>query len=515
MAFWNRTVMPSQKIKLEDYLDGFDVIMNNVIMIGEALYKGYLSDKLLKGGRFGYLVGFHDYKVYTSTKDGIPKRKKTLRIPKVTSQFLIKKIYTENIAIKAESQSQPEIGQKIDSFIQEIIERENYFQHSAEATEKMFNLGGKIERPRVENGKIVIDYLNAKNFHPTEFDNSGVKSGYLWTIKKKNGYYYTKIIKIVKNGNNYDISKELFKSKDGIYLGDKIPYNSMYDDAEKYTLNNFKSVPFTYTKVRQANDIVFGSPLGVPFWFAAIDTIEHIDTSFHQGYREMKYGGRTRVVPSYAMTKTVVKDASGERYTSTFDPDDETIKQLNFPDNNLQQKFEDVTAPIRNESIIAMINHALDIYAFQTGFTVGTFRFDGKSIKTATEVISEKEDTYQLIVGQEKNLAAGHKNLFMSCVELANALQLDDRVRVIPDDLKIITEFDDSILVDDQQFLKDMREDVIEGIVAPYRYVAKKYKLTETEAKEWVAEAETNNSLNQLLGIEALEDEPTTETPTD
>ena len=508
MALFGKTVYGKQK--LSDVIDGYDATMMNVMHIGKALYQGYLPDNLLMqdGSSFSHLRGFHDYKIYTEKKDGTIKRRKTLRMPKIVTQYMNKLIYTENVRITAESEKDKTAGQNINDFIQEIIENENYFQKSSELSETMFNLGGKVERPRVEDNKIKIDYILGEYFHPTAANNKQVHSGVLWSKVKKNGFTYTKLIRIMKDKDGYEISKELYKSKDGTSLGNKVPYNSMYSDVEKYRLDGFKSVPFTYVKPNQTNDVVLNSPMGVPIWLPAIDTLEYIDLTFDQAHREMRYGGRTKVVPSYATRKHLLENGDKTKsWTSIFDPDDETVIKLNTdPDKDNHTKFEDVTSPIRDVSMINMINLGLDTLAFQTGFSVGTFRFDGKSMKTATEVLSEKEDTYKTIVAQEKNIADGHRNLFMSCIELANAMGLDSRVSIIPDDLEIITHFDDSIIVDDEKEAEKALTLSSRGDVPRWMGVMKSLGVSKEEAIELVKEARIEDEQSMFAGIGALED---------
>jgi A118 family predicted phage portal protein len=506
MGIFTRTV--TGKIKLEDVINNYDATMINIVNIGKSLYQGYLPDDLLKQGQYSHLAGFHDYKVYTELNDGKKKRRKTLRLPKIISKQLNKYIYTENVKIYAESETNKEAAANISEFINGIIEKENYWEKSKELSETMYSMGGKVEKPRVENGEIKIDYLTADNFHPLAYNNKQVYSGVFWNKKKQDGYFYTKLIWVKKVENGFNISKELYKSKDGIYLGNKVPYETLYDDVETYTLENFSSIPFTYCKTAQANDVVLNSPMGVPIWLAGIDTIGYSDLTFDQMYREIKFGGLTRTVPQYATKKQVKINNDGSKtYTSVYDPNDETFIKLNYDPNNEKQKFEDVTPQLRYESFIAIINNALDIFAFQTGFSVGSFRFDGKSVKTATEVLSEKEDTYKTVVEQEKNLANAHANLFMSCVELANAFELDERVKIIPDDLVIKTDFDDSIIVDDETEAKKALELSAKGDIPRWYGVMKSLKVSEKRAKELVAEAKQEDDISALLGIEAQEDE--------
>jgi hypothetical protein len=70
------------------------------------------------------------------------------------------------------------------------------------------------------------------------------------------------------------------------------------------------------------------------------------------------------------------------------------------------------------------------------------------------------------------------------------------------DKLEFSVEFDDSIIVDDEKQLETMSKDMNDGVIPAWRYVAKRYKLNDDDAKEWVKEAKEEDSMSALFGIE-------------
>jgi len=508
MGIFGNKVIATTELRLEDIIPNYDKRMATIINIGKHLYRGYLPDSAIAFGDFSYLKGMHDYKVYTKLKNGTVKRRKTMQVPKFTTEYLTKLIYTEKVNSILESESEPKVAEELNEYLQEVLNDNDYWNNTASLTETMFNLGGKVEYPTIKNSKIKLEFVTAERFFPTDWDNKYVYSGVFVSYFNENGYYYTKLMWINKKGNDYEFKKELYKSKDKIKLGQKVSYSSKFEDKETFTLKNFTSIPFTYTKPRIKNNQVLNSPLGIPLWFNSLDIIADIDLIFDTKFREVRYGGRTKVVPSYTMRNKIFKNKDGNNeYTNIFDPDDPTFTALNF-DPNSKQGIVDLTSPIREESFIKLLNNSLDMVGVMLGFNTGTFVFDGKSMKTATEIITEKQSTYQTKVNQERALEKGHINLFKSILELTLATGIDNRVTRIPDDLVINIQFDDSIIVDKEKELSDMQSDVNENRVPSWRLVAKRYKISEEEAKEWVAEAEAQDDMAGILGIDSIEDEP-------
>ena len=66
---------------------------------------------------------------------------------------------------------------------------------------------------------------------------------------------------------------------------------------------------------------------------------------------------------------------------------------------------------------------------------------------------------------------------------------------------------DDSMIINDDQRLKDMKEDANDGYIAKWRYVAEKYNIGENEAKKMVEEAEEERDNRNMAFISTVEEE--------
>ena len=82
----------------------------------------------------------------------------------------------------------------------------------------------------------------------------------------------------------------------------------------------------------------------------------------------------------------------------------------------------------------------------QTGISSGTFTFDGKSIKTATEIVSEKSETYRTRNLHLNKVEAFLKGLIISVFEIAKVYNLYSGE--IPSEEEIGIDFDDGVFTD-------------------------------------------------------------------
>ena len=86
--------------------------------------------------------------------------------------------------------------------------------------------------------------------------------------------------------------------------------------------------------------------------------------------------------------------------------------------------IKDLTTPIRSNDYITAISEGLKLFEMQIGVSAGLFSFDGKSMKTATEVVSENSDTYQMRNSIATLVEQSIKELCVSICELGKAVGL-------------------------------------------------------------------------------------------
>src|SRR5690606_35276345 len=180
---------------------------------------------------------------------------------------------------------------------------------------------------------------------------------------------------------NYVIRNEIYESQNGDDLGIKVPLSDHFPELEEETIiSGLKRPIFAYFKPNTANNIDTKSPLGISIYANALDTMKAIDTAFDSFHREFRLGKKRIFVPDSMVKVVYDQDGRPHRYV---DPSDEVYQ--GYPGDMDETTIHDVKVELRVEEHIAAINALLNIFAMQTGFSTGTFTFDGQSVKTATE----------------------------------------------------------------------------------------------------------------------------------
>ena len=143
----------------------------------------------------------------------------------------------------------------------------------------------------------------------------------------------------------------------------------------------------------------------------------------------------------------------------------------------------------------------------QTGFSSGTFSFDGQSVKTATEIISENSETFSTRSDNVLIVEEALKELITTIFELADAYDLFSA----SEEFGVNIDFDDGVFQSQDAKADYYSKLVTAGLSSKLSAIQKLTGVTEKEAKKIVyeirAEAlemdyveQENNSANQQLG---------------
>lgn len=456
--------------------------MFNQIEVWKALYRGYHEP-------------FH--KVTYKTIDGIKERTMlTLNMPKAAAQEMASLVYNEKCEISIDNET-------VSEFIHEVFKHNKFDKKFQDYIEYMFAHGGMVIKPYVENDKIMLSFVTADCFIPISWRNDTINEAvFPYEFKKRNKKYTHLEWHLWENGH-YIIRNEVYESQSGVDLGVKVPLKNFFPDLEEeVSIGNIKRPIFAYFKPNTANNIDIQSPLGISIFANALDTMKAIDTAFDSFHREFRLGRKRILVPAYAV-KTVIDPDSGKalRY---FDSTDETYEAFAFGDMD-KSEFKDVSVELRVEEHIAAINALLNLFAMQTGFSSGTFTFDGQSMKTATEVISEQSKTFKSKQSHETIIEAGLQELIDSIVAMGELYGMINA----PGEYEVVISFDDSIAEDKGAEINQQTQLVAAGLQSKKRAIMKVQGVTEEEAQQIlqeIIEEERRQSpdLNELRAQSAL-----------
>lgn len=466
--------------------------LNEIIetQIGEDNYK--LLDKW-KAIYSGYYEEWHKMKYHTVLGEK-KRRRHSLNMAKVAAEEMSKLIFTEKVEINISNAG-------LNKNINDVFAKNRFYKVFQNKVEQMLALGGlvlKAHPKQLEDGtyKLTISYVSPDCFVPISWENDEVTEGaFLKFTKKEDKIYYLiefhrwKVKKIPNEATGeveikrvYEISNELYEGEKNSPDIKRVPLSKLYPELQEVSIiENLTQPLFQYIKPNIANNFDLQSPLGISIYGNSLDVLYAIDVAFDSFIREFKLGKRRIIVPSSAV-KTVVDPTSGElkRY---FDADDEIYQGMNMEDPE-KQKVVDSTVALRVDEHVAAINALLNLYSMQTGFSSGTFTFDGKSVKTATEVVSENSKTYNTILAHANLIEEGLIKFVATLAEVGHLYEVFN----MPDEFTTEIAWDDSIIGDkytDADFYIKLNHN---QLVTKKYVLMKILKVTEKQAEEMLRE---------------------------
>src|SRR5690625_4660008 len=346
--------------------------MYNLIEMWKSLYKGYYAE-------------WHDIKYHTI--DGHKTRTMdTINMAKAAANEMASLVFNERCEISIGDDDNP-----IAEFVDDVLAKNKFNKKFQDYLEYSFAMGGMVIKPYVDNGEIKLSFVTADCFIPVSWQNDSIYEAVFINESQRGKKYYTLLEWHLWDNGTYVIRNDLYESDKQNEIGYPVSLSTLYPDLEEEVrIENIKKPLFVYFKPNSANNFDTQSPLGISLYANALDTMKAIDTAFDSLHREFRLGKKRIFVPDSMIKVVYDQDGRPHRY---FDPSDEVYQ--GYPGDMDETTIHDVKVELRVEEHIAAINAMLNLFAMQTGFSSGTFTFDGESMKTATEVISEQSKTFK------------------------------------------------------------------------------------------------------------------------
>lgn len=434
---------------------------------------------------------------YLNSNSVKQKRKyMSINMIKLSSELLSGLVFNEQCDIYISDKSEDEKNNKYKvahDFIQHVFEHNDFKKNLARYLEPMFATGGLCVRPYVDHttGEIEFAWALANAFYPLRSNSNGISEGVMKsvTMKIKNGkkVYYTLLeFHEWKESSVCKITNELYKSDNKTEIGKRVPLNELFKDLqEESEIRGVTRPNFNYVKPFGFNNINPHSPLGLGITDNSKDTLKQINDAFDQFNWEIRMGQRT-VFVSDRMLKTIA-DEAGNLPEQVFDPDVNVYKSIHMGDN--KEPVKDVTRDIRTEQYVAAINQSLKNLEMELKLSVGTFSFDGRSMKTATEVVSENDLTYRTRNNHVYEIEKFIKGLIVSTLELAKSTVWNDKKLFdgeIPTFEHIGVDFDDGVFQDRNALLTFYGKAKTFGLIPTVEIIQRVFKVPKETAEQWL-----------------------------
>ena len=424
----------------------------------------------------GDVKGFHRYRVRNGA--GMVRCKRyTLNMGKKIPEDWANLLMNEKVKITLE-------GQKEQAFVDRVFTENNFLVKANEMQEKAFALGTVAFIPRVvgmeakETGPvpgsargIVMDYVTVEHIWPLAWQNGIITECAFDSIVTVNGEQYCYLQIHHKVNGLYDIENRLYKYRN----------NNVDTEVGLTSVPNFKRVPrvvhtgsdrrrFVIDRPNIANNFD-DSPLGISIYANSIDVLKGADVAYDSYVNEFVLGKKRIMVKPSAM-----KYLDGE---PVFDSDDLAYYVLP-EDVSDGAVITPIDMTLRTQEHNTGIQDQLNLLSSKCGFGETYYRFDGGSITTATQVISENSTMFRTIKKHEIILEQVLVELCRIILRLGNASMNAG----LNEDIEISVDFDDSIIDDKAtDFSRDMQL-LQAGIMNDWEFRAKWMNESPDEAKK-------------------------------
>lgn len=450
----------------------------------------------------GHYAEWHNLN-YEHNGNPVNRRQLSMNLPKVTAKYMSKLLFNEKVKINIDDKAAEE-------FVLNVLKTNGFTKNMERYIEYGEAMGGFVIKVYHDGNKNVkVSFATADCMYPLSNDSENVDECIIANSFHKNNKYYTLLEWNEWQGDVYTVTTELYQSDDPNELGTKVSLKLLFNDIEPVVpLPPLTRPTFIYIKPNIANNKNLTSPLGISIYANALDTLKTLDLMFDSYYQEFKLGKKKVLVPSSFVKTAVNLDGSTTQY---FDSTDEAFFLYQGDQDADGKSVKDISVEIRSTEFIESINAMLRIYAMQVGLSAGTFTFDENGLKTATEVVSEKSETYQTKNSHSQLIEQGIKEMIVSILEVGKFIEAYSGDIVELDTITV--DFDDSIAQDEDTTINRYTNAKNQGMIPLKIALQRAWNITDAEAEEWKEEIEKDgqsslpeNDLSGLFGDVELPD---------
>lgn len=417
----------------------------------------------------GKVIGYHNYRIYNGA-NYLDLTRKTLGMPKFICESWANLLMNERCDITL-----PDVEkEKLDKILYDT----NFWQKANDGIEKSFALGigalvvGITDLRVGENSgavdtsesKIEINFVNETKLFPITIKNRNVTECAFVTQGTDETYV---VVHILNEQKEYDIHNFILDDKQRV--------------KESYVFNTKSKIPwFFIIRPNISSNFItemIDEEIGISVYANSLDVLMSIDNKYDGFDLEYVLGRKRMYISAEAWT---INKQDGT-YQRTFDPYDQLYYHL--PENDdgkpLITTKDDA---LRYDAYVRGINTELSLLSMKTGLGENFFKFDGASIATATQVISENSTLFRNIKKHEILLEEVLLNLTKVIIKASNDFTPIKFGQINDDEIKV--KFDDSIFEDRGTEMERDRQDVIAGIMSVPEFREKWYGEDEETAME-------------------------------
>jgi len=425
----------------------------------------------------GDVKGFSYYKVRTGHDISRCKRY-SLGMAKKLSEDWANLLMNEKVKITLE-------GKKEQEFVDRVFNENNFTVRANEMQEMKSALGTVAYVPRVVGAKgirrflsggkkrILLDCVTIENIFPLSWENGIITEcafSNIFPTSSGEKYYYLQIHRMNEDGL-YDVENHLYHfENDNICSEVELKRVRGFEGIPSVVHTNSDKRQFVIDRLAIANNFDYSLPVGIAVFANAIDVLKGVDIAYDSYVNEFSLGKKRIMVKPSATTfldgEPVFDNSDTVYYTLPEDSEDTAI-------------ITPIDFTLRTEEHNRGIQDQLNLLSSKCGFGETYYRFDGGSVATATQVISENSTMFRTVKKHEIILEQALTELCRIILRLGNSAMNAG----LNEDVEISIDFDDSIIEDKQSdFSRDMQL-LNAGIMNDWEFRAKWMNEDEATAK--------------------------------
>jgi A118 family predicted phage portal protein len=407
----------------------------------------------------------------------------------------------------------------INDEVHKVLDDNNFDVEFSNLLEKSFAVGTGVMIEFINNDKIMIDYIAGDMLIVTAYRNNDITG--ICTVNeiqdKKDiitHLTYHDIRDVIVNDKTisvYTIEHEVFVSPNASQLGKSAPLTRVFSEQEAQQLAvivdgetkfivtyETDTAHFQIVKPNVVNNYDMDNPMGISIFANRIDNLKAMDLKYDSFTNEFELAKHRIMVDANQVTKEITKATStGTQVIRPFDTNDSVFLGMNL--KNSDKAIEFYNAPIRSDDHFTGLNFEMQTYGFGLGFGQDYYAYDARGVyQNIDAVYSELSDLYSNKKKHEIILVQVWTNLVKSILFL---LKETGVIAGEIEQLEIDIKPDDSIIINDEaEYQKDL-DRVDRGTFPAWKVEVKWFGLTEQEAKENIAEANTFEEVDNPMPI--------------
>lgn len=320
--------------------------------------------------------------------------------------------------------------------------------------------GGLVFKPYVDGKDINVDFVQADQFFPINFDANGNITSCVFVDQRKQGdHYYTRLESHEMTDAGVIVKNMAYRSSTKDILGNQVPltmvedWNGLEPEA---TITGIDKPLYAYFRYPLANNIDPASPLGVSCYSRAIDLIKQAD----QQWSDLLWEFEATKAAIFVDVLAFGKDTDGKPIL----PNKRLYRTLETGSAE-GDLFKEWAPTMREQNILNGLDAILKKIEYNCGLAYGTLSDPQMEAKTATEIKTSKQRSYATVVDVQKSVQKALDDLLYAMDTWATLSKL------APKGVYTVTyDFDDSVIVDkDAAFQQDLRL-VQQGIMSPVEF---------------------------------------------